>query len=682
MSQKKNKPKVVKKYNYRDRKGNIVLQVCRTDPKDFFQRQPDGKDGWKYTTKGVEPVPYDLPLILSADPYEPIYIPAGEKDCETLKKQGKIATTNYGGERNWRPELNKYFSGRDVIILPDNDDTGRKHAEKVAKSVSRVAASVKVVTIPGLPDKGDVSDYFAHGGTVEALDEIVQSTKEWQDKSSKGKRNGQDGSKSEKESPFSASFPGLVDLVANDQGSVAFLIKEKDGLVIQADPLADHLPPPKEQLPYLLPRGTEAVRYYQDWLDDPVAANAKLFEDLVLYHQNISELPDKRHYVLLAAWDMHTYLQEHFRYSPEICFFAVAERGKTRTGRGMINVAYRGIRLVSLREAYIFRLAENLNASLFFDIMDAWQVARENSCQDILLNRFEKGSRVPRVLWPEKGAFQDTKYYEVFGPTIIGTNTALNQILDTRAITITMHESKKRYANEIEEKDAQPYRERLLAFRSHYLNQPLPEVEKPVGGRLGDITRPLRQIIHLVKPEAEESFLSLCQELKQGSVEDKAETVEGQIVKIILNSENRVEDGILPIKAVTDQYNEGKQQRFQTTPQRIGRILKSLGFHPGKHRPKMPDGAAAISWNEKFINRLAESYGLRESSETSEISESSEITGLSDVSDEQEPPLYSDDPNRSPCAHARWSKIYGREGVLKCETCRSIWNYGKGGEEI
>jgi len=36
------------------------------------------------------------------------------------------------------------------VILPDNDDVGRKHGEDVARALAGVAASVKVVCLPGL----------------------------------------------------------------------------------------------------------------------------------------------------------------------------------------------------------------------------------------------------------------------------------------------------------------------------------------------------------------------------------------------------------------------------------------------------------------------------------------------------------------------------------------------------
>src|SRR5205085_10741321 len=69
----------------------------------------------------------------------------------------------------------KYFDGRRVVILPDNDEAGRKHAREVAANLSPVAAEVRILELPGLPPKGDVSDWFASGGTLQQLQRLADA---------------------------------------------------------------------------------------------------------------------------------------------------------------------------------------------------------------------------------------------------------------------------------------------------------------------------------------------------------------------------------------------------------------------------------------------------------------------------------------------------------------------------
>lgn len=156
---KKSSPiKIVKIYDYVNVAGELVFQVLRFEPKDFRQRRPDGKGGWIPNLKGVELVPYHLPEVLKTDE---IIITEGEKNSDTLAKLGFTASTNSGGAKKWRPEYNKYFQGKHVVLIPDNDPPGREHMALVGASLNGTTASLKLLELPGLPEKGDVSDWIA-----------------------------------------------------------------------------------------------------------------------------------------------------------------------------------------------------------------------------------------------------------------------------------------------------------------------------------------------------------------------------------------------------------------------------------------------------------------------------------------------------------------------------------------
>ena len=159
-------------YEYYDAQGDLTYVVHRHEPKAFRQRRPDGKGGWINNLRGIDPLPYNLPEVLGRLG-EVVFIAEGEKCAEALLGQGLLATTNSGGAGNWKPELNRYFIGRDVIILPDNDDAGRSHAEKVARQLFGIAESVKILDLPQLKHKGDVVDWFASGNKKENLMQLV-----------------------------------------------------------------------------------------------------------------------------------------------------------------------------------------------------------------------------------------------------------------------------------------------------------------------------------------------------------------------------------------------------------------------------------------------------------------------------------------------------------------------------
>lgn len=169
--------KIVKTYDYLDAEGNLRFQVCRKEPKGFTQRKPDGKGGWVWSIKGVELVPYRLPDLIKS-PY--VYIVEGEQDADNLVAHGLPATCNPMGAGKWRSEYAPYFQGKRVCILTDNDDAGRRHAEQVARSLHGVAEVVKLLSLPDLPRKGDVTDWLRTGGTKEKLLELTRQAPDWE----------------------------------------------------------------------------------------------------------------------------------------------------------------------------------------------------------------------------------------------------------------------------------------------------------------------------------------------------------------------------------------------------------------------------------------------------------------------------------------------------------------------
>jgi putative DNA primase/helicase len=173
---------IVAQYDYRDEGSTLLYQACRKQPKGFIQRKPEG-DGWSYKLNGVRRVLYRLPELIAAGTVAMVFVAEGEKDVDRLRGLGLVATCNAGGAGKWRPEYNEHLRGLHVVILPDNDKPGRDHAHHVAWSLQGIATSVKVLELPGLPAKGDVSDWLDAGGTVEQLQELVTATSEWVDDS-------------------------------------------------------------------------------------------------------------------------------------------------------------------------------------------------------------------------------------------------------------------------------------------------------------------------------------------------------------------------------------------------------------------------------------------------------------------------------------------------------------------
>jgi hypothetical protein len=172
------KPRIVAQYDYRDEAGNVLFQAVRFDPKDFRQRRPKPGGGWEWSVKGVRVVPYRLPELL-AEPARSVVVAEGEKDCDNLARIGVLATCNAGGAGKWTAEHSAFLRGRRVIVLADNDEAGRNHAQQVAQSLQGIAESVRIVELPDLPAKGDVTNWIAAGGTKEDLKRLAEAALLW-----------------------------------------------------------------------------------------------------------------------------------------------------------------------------------------------------------------------------------------------------------------------------------------------------------------------------------------------------------------------------------------------------------------------------------------------------------------------------------------------------------------------
>ena len=173
------KSRPVALYPYVDAQGRLLFEKLRYEPKRFVQRRPLGDGKYEYKLGNVAKPLYRLPEVLVANT---IVVCEGEKDSDRVAslqlgdEQTRVAaTTNFDGAGKWHDSDSVFFAGKRVVIFPDNDEIGQEHAEKVARSVAKYAAGVRVVKLPDLPQKGDVSDYLDSHTKEELVAEIKRA---------------------------------------------------------------------------------------------------------------------------------------------------------------------------------------------------------------------------------------------------------------------------------------------------------------------------------------------------------------------------------------------------------------------------------------------------------------------------------------------------------------------------
>ena len=175
----------LREHIYTNEQGNIIARKVIFDKGDgsktaIWERYENGT-----YIKGLNGLKVPLYHVHNLQGGKSVFIAEGEKDVETIEKMKFRATCSpngAGGRTSWVIAHNKYFTGKDVVILTDNDDAGREHGRVTAESLCGTAESVRLIPseiiYPQLKEKGDISDIVVAVGLDEAkklLMEAVQN---------------------------------------------------------------------------------------------------------------------------------------------------------------------------------------------------------------------------------------------------------------------------------------------------------------------------------------------------------------------------------------------------------------------------------------------------------------------------------------------------------------------------
>src|SRR6185312_7901171 len=112
-----------------------------------------------------------------------VYVVEGEKDADRLNVEfdraglayAAVATTSAQGAHDtgrwaaYAPAL----AGRGVVVIADADPDGRRHARGVCGFLAEGCQSVKLIELPDVGAKGDVSDWLDQGSTLDDLWAVV-----------------------------------------------------------------------------------------------------------------------------------------------------------------------------------------------------------------------------------------------------------------------------------------------------------------------------------------------------------------------------------------------------------------------------------------------------------------------------------------------------------------------------
>ena len=354
------KRRIVEMYPYHDETGELLFEVIRYAPKSFRQRRPDGKGGWVWRLDGTPRVLYRLPEILKADPDTWIFVVEGELDADNMRALGLFVTCNPGGAGKWgRLADDSALHGRRVVILPDKDSPGRRHAQEVAHALHGKATEVKVVELPG--DSKDASDWIttrdghSQEETRAELLGLVDAAPVWIPPTKSGIEDDE----------LDAAVSSLANLSeleyerARSEKAEALGIRKSvlDRIVRAAR---------QEKTGESKGQGQRLVLPEPEPWDEPVDG-AALLDDLVRAF--------KRYLALvigaaetLALWVVYTYLYDLFNIAARLALISPEKRcGKTTTLTVVGHLVPRPLHASNLTPAVVFRTIDLAHPTLLMD---------------------------------------------------------------------------------------------------------------------------------------------------------------------------------------------------------------------------------------------------------------------------------------------------------------------------
>jgi hypothetical protein len=475
----------IAEYIYKTKEGEPSRKVCRTADKQFPQFQWTGT-AWQSGVKGVPILPYRLPELMRANVEMPVYIVEGEKDCDALAKIGFVATTNPMGAGKWKSELNNYFSNRHVLVIPDNDDAGRNHAEQVARNLDPVAASVRVVHLPLTMKGGDVSDWLKDDPTGARLARECRAAPIWEPTTSA--RAGNDSDKV------------IAELAALSEFAYQKCRKDKARtLGVQVGVLDKMVSTKKAEA---ADEESELPHWkVEPWPGDVSGADLldglkSTFEKYILLPPGAAEAS--------ALWVLHAWTMDAGDISPFLVLSSPTKRcGKTSMLILLLYLTPRSELASNISPSAVFRYVEDVRPTLLIDEADSFVGGNEEMRGILDSGHTRAAAHVIRN--EEIGGRHKPRRFSTWAPKAIATIDDLADTLEDRSITLQMQRKPKAAKVErLRRRDCDEFAVlRRKAARWAEVNfsaleaDPDPNIPDELNDRAADNWRPLLQIANL-----------------------------------------------------------------------------------------------------------------------------------------------------------------------------------------
>ena len=230
-----------------------------------------------------------------------------------------------------------------------------------------------------------------------------------------------------------AVLPGLVDIVRMDDppdSQRVFLFQDATtaGSIESKEKGELLVPAGKDDAGWLPPKHGAVLAAYNA-LKRGTLTTETLFRQVRNKLESYCHLPDPALYDVLSAWVIHTYRMDWWQRTPIVMLYGPPDTGKNQIGGVMTYLSYRGEDHGMLTAANVFRGAQLLNSTLFFDVSRLNIVLRKDGLDEVLIKRTQAESTVRRVVDPSLADLRGQRTFRPWGCTIIATNEVPASVL-------------------------------------------------------------------------------------------------------------------------------------------------------------------------------------------------------------------------------------------------------------
>lgn len=492
----------VKEWRYRDAAGGLLLIVRRYDTED------GGKAVvcWTYRTPGqweprkpAKPWPLYNLEGLAKDPGGLVLIAEGEKTADAAGRLlPGIGVTTLNGSGCAKDADLEALTGRDIVILPDADEPGRKYAVDLIARLEGKAQSLRIMDVwtLGWTDGKDAADC----DTLPA-DWLEQAlpVAEWLEPGDAAKIEEARTTDTLKEQVEAlANLDPMVYEVRRADAAAALGVRTA-ALDKWVQARRAELFPPEDQ-----EQGERLVLEDPEPWPEPVEGEplADAVRDVLTRHCILPAQGAEA----LTLFAFHTWAFQAADVSPHLVLVSPVKRsGKTTTLAALAELVSKPLRAEDCTTAALFRAVEAAEPCLLIDEADAFARGDEQ-LRGLLNSSFQRGGGVLRVV----GDALEVRRFKTFSPTVLASIGDLPATIMDRALVIRM---KRKAQGETvakfrrgERAACLPLRRKLRRWAADHveaLPELRPEFPPCLNDREADAWEPLLQIAEALGPKWE-----------------------------------------------------------------------------------------------------------------------------------------------------------------------------------